>query len=97
MLRAPKRKDRSADVSRLEIHLFCHETQWGGKLDTFKLGKQVVLLKQPGGGFEYESIMSQQFNLASLHKKITSLGENDIGDTDEEDDEDDIPPLVTFP
>jgi hypothetical protein len=69
-------KERSDKVSGMEIQLFCHESPWGGRLDTCKLGTQMVLLKQPLGGFEYEAVRTQQYNVGIMHKKF---GESDFG------------------
>ena len=50
------RKTRSDLINGVEVQRFCHESQWGGRLDTLKLSKQQVMIEQPLGGFQYESV-----------------------------------------
>jgi hypothetical protein len=50
-----------------EIQKFCYESPWGGRLDTLKLLRQQVIIEQPSGGLEYESVRSHQYNLTEMY------------------------------
>ena len=50
-----------------EIQRFCHESQWGGRIDTLKLAKQPVIVEQPRGGFEYEAMRSYQYTVNEMY------------------------------
>ena len=39
------RKVRCDAIAGEEIQRFCHESQWGGRIDTLKLAKQPVLVE----------------------------------------------------
>lgn len=45
-----RRKLRCDRINGEQVQLFCHESPWGGRVDTNKLSKQQVLLEQPMGG-----------------------------------------------
>ena len=61
------RKVRSDAISGEEIQRFCHESQWGGRIDTLKLAKQSVIVNQPGGGCEYEPVRSYQYTVREMY------------------------------
>ena len=62
------RKTRSDQITGVEVQRFCHESQWGGRLDTLKLFRQQIVIEQPLGGFEYESIKSYQYTIPEMYK-----------------------------
>lgn len=64
------RKLRSDRVSGKEVQLFCHESPWGGRVDTLRLSRQQVLLEQPLGGFEYETVRSFQYTITEMHEQF---------------------------
>ena len=64
-----RRKLRCDRINGKEVQLFCHESPWGGRVDTLKLSKQQVLLEQPMGGHEYETIRSYQYSVKEMHGK----------------------------
>ena len=70
------RKTRCDQITGVEIQRFCHESQWGGRLDTLKLSKQQIVIEQPLGGYEYESIKSYQYTVPEMYKhfKETEYG-----------------------
>ena len=51
---------------------FCHESLWGGRLDTLKLSKQQVMIEQPLGGFQYESVRSYQYTVKEMYSHFKS-------------------------
>ena len=61
------RKVRIDTITGVEIQRFCHESQWGGRIDTLKLSKQSVIVDQPGGGCEYEPIRSYQYTVTEMY------------------------------
>ena len=61
------RKVRKDTITGVEIQRFCHESQWGGRIDTSKLSKQSVIVDQPGGGCEYEPIRSYQYTVTEMY------------------------------
>ena len=61
------RKKRRDEITGVEVQRFCHESQWGGRLDTHKLSKQQIVIEQPLGGFEYESIKSYQYTVPEMY------------------------------
>ena len=61
------RKVRSDALTGVEIQRFCHESQWGGRIDTLKLSRQSVIVNQPGGGCEYEPVRSYQFTVNEMY------------------------------
>ena len=61
------RKVRSDAITGEEIQRFCHESQWGGRIDTLKLSKQSVIVNQPGGGCEYEPVRSYQYTVNEMY------------------------------
>jgi hypothetical protein len=48
------RKTRCDQITGVEVQRFCHESQWGGRLDTLKLSRQQIVIEQPLGGFQYD-------------------------------------------
>jgi hypothetical protein len=52
----------------VEVQRFCHESQWGGRLDTLKLSRQQIVIEQPLGGFQYESIESCRYIVPEMYK-----------------------------
>jgi hypothetical protein len=70
------RKVRSDIITGEEVQRFCHESQWGGRIDTLKLSRQSVIIEQPRGGFEYEPIRSYQYTVQEMysHFKDTEYG-----------------------
>ena len=70
------RKVRSDMITGEEVQRFCHESQWGGRVDTLKLSRQSVIVAQPRGGFEYEPIRSYQYTVQEMysHFKETEYG-----------------------
>ena len=70
------RKTRSDLITGVEVQRFCHESQWGGRLDTLKISKQQVMIEQPLGGFQYESVRSYQYTVAEMcsHFKSSEYG-----------------------
>ena len=66
------RKTRSDLITGVEVQRFCHESQWGGRLDTLKLSKQQVMIEQPLGGFQYESVRSYQYTVAEMYSHFKS-------------------------
>ena len=66
------RKTRSDLITGVEVQRFCHESRWGGRLDTLKLSKQQVLIEQPLGGFQYESIRSYQYTVVEMYSHFKS-------------------------
>ena len=71
------RKVRSDAITGEEIQRFCHESQWGGRIDTLKLSKQQVIVDQPKGGFEYEPIRSYQYTVKEMYSYFK---ESEYGD-----------------
>ena len=71
------RKVRSDAITGEEIQRFCHESQWGGRIDTLKLAKQQVIVDQPRGGFEYEPTRSYQFTVKEMYSYFK---ESEYGD-----------------
>lgn len=69
-LSSKSRKLRNDKINGSEVQLFCHESPWGGRVDTLKLSKQQVLLEQPLGGFEYETVRSYQFTVNEMHEQF---------------------------
>ena len=67
------RKTRSDLISGVEVQRFCHESQWGGRLDTLKISKQQVMIEQPLGGFQYESVRSYQYTVAEMYSHFKSI------------------------
>lgn len=61
------RKIRIDTITGEEIQRFCHESQWGGRIDTLKLSKQSIIVDQPGGGCEYEPIRSYQYTVSEMY------------------------------
>ena len=61
------RKVRRDAITGEEIQRFCHESQWGGRIDTLKLAKQQVIVDQPRGGFEYEPMRSYQYTVKEMY------------------------------
>ena len=61
------RKVRCDAITGEEIQRFCHESQWGGRIDTLKLAKQPVIVEQPRGGFEYEAMRSYQYTVNEMY------------------------------
>jgi hypothetical protein len=47
---AKVRKERFDAIPSEPIHDFCDGSQWGGRVDTCKLNRQPVLVRQPKGG-----------------------------------------------
>jgi hypothetical protein len=64
---AKARKTRKDVITGEEVQRFCHESQWGGRLDTLKLNKQQVLVEQPVGGFVYENVRSFQYTVKEMY------------------------------
>jgi hypothetical protein len=62
------RKTRCDQITGVEVQRFCHESQWGGRLDTLKLSRQQIVIEQPLGGFQYESIKSYQYTVPAMYK-----------------------------
>jgi hypothetical protein len=60
-----------------EVQRFCHESHWGGRIDTLKLSRQGVIVDQPKGGFEYEPMRSYQYTVKEMYHqfKISEYGE----------------------
>ena len=71
------RKVRIDTITGEEIQRFCHESQWGGRIDTSKLLRQSVIVDQPGGGCEYEPVRSYQYTVNEMytHFKESEYGE----------------------
>ena len=65
-----KRKTRSDVITGVEVQRFCHESQWGGRVDTLKLSKMQVIIEQPLGGFEYESVRSYQYSVTEMYTEF---------------------------
>ena len=57
-------------INGVEVQKFCHESQWGGRLDTLKLSKQQIIVPQPLGGYEYESIKSFQYTIPEMYTQF---------------------------
>lgn len=49
---------------------FCHYSPWGGRVDTVKLSRQQVLLEQPDGGHEYETVRSFQYPVTEMYEQF---------------------------
>lgn len=61
------RKKRTDMILGDEVQRFCHESQWGGRVDTLKLNKEQAIIPQPLGGFEYETIRSFQYSIKEMY------------------------------
>jgi DNA polymerase sigma len=61
------RKRRFDFITGEEIQCFCHNSQWGGRVDTCKLAKHPVIVEQPRGGFEYEPMRSYQYKVKEMY------------------------------
>jgi hypothetical protein len=68
------RKTRCDQITGVEVQRFCHESQWGGRLDTLKLSRQQIVIEQPLGGFQYESIKSYQYTVPEMYKHFKEYG-----------------------
>ena len=70
------REKRRDEITGVEMQRFLHESPWGGRIDTHKLSKHQVLVEQPLGGFEYESIRSYQYSVKEMyhHFKLSEYG-----------------------
>ena len=64
------RKVRIDTITGEEIQRFCHESQWGGRIDTSKLLRQSVIVDQPGGGCEYEPVRSYQYTVNEMYSHL---------------------------
>jgi hypothetical protein len=65
-----RRKTRFDVINGVEVQRFCHESQWGGRVDTLKLSKMQVIIEQPLGGFEYESVRSYQYSVTEMYTEF---------------------------
>ena len=66
-LSAKEIKIRVDMIKGENIQGFCHNSPFGGRVDTSKLTKQPVLVEQPRGGFEYEPVRSYQFSVKEMY------------------------------
>jgi hypothetical protein len=60
-------KVRSDMINGEQTQLFCHNSPFGGRVDTSKLSKHPVIVEQPRGGFEYEPVRSYQFSVKEMY------------------------------
>ena len=67
-----ERNPRFDCIDGKEIQRFCHESPWGGRLDTLKLLRQQVIVEQPSGGLEYESVRSYQYSVTEMYGHFKS-------------------------
>jgi hypothetical protein len=70
------RKERYDAIPSEPIQDFCHGSQWGGRVDTCKLNRQPVLVRQPKGGYQYEPTRSYQYTVSEMYAqfKISEYG-----------------------
>ena len=72
------RKVRIDTITGEEIQRFCHESQWGGRIDTSKLLRQSVIVDQPGGGCEYEPVRSYQYTVNEMYSHFEEFIHKEI-------------------
>jgi hypothetical protein len=70
------RKRRFDCITGEEIQCFCHNSQWGGRVDACKLAKHPVIVEQPRGDFEYEPMRSYQCTVKEMY---THFKESEYG------------------
>ena len=72
------RKVRTDTITGEEIQRFCHESQWGGRIDTSKLLKQSVIVDQPGvvASTSQYALISTPLTKCTLILKNLSMGED---------------------
>jgi hypothetical protein len=65
-----RRKLRIDNIDATEVQLFCHDSSWGGRVDTLKLSRQQVLVLQPNAEYEYEAVRSYQYTVREMYAQF---------------------------
>jgi hypothetical protein len=70
------REKRRDEITGVEMQRFMHGSPWGWRIVTHKISKHQILVEQPLGGFEYESVRSYQYSVKEMyhHFKLSEYG-----------------------